>query len=75
MLRMIIVVIGKKNLKPGRSMTTSPGSLPSGSFEIQGHATPIATMANPMTMKIFCISGSLGCDSQTLGGPQGFQLK
>ena len=35
-----MVVIGKKNLKPGRSMTMSPGKRNSGSVLTQDHERP-----------------------------------
>jgi hypothetical protein len=35
-----IVVIGKKNLKPGRSMTISPGRRNRGNFRIQDQESP-----------------------------------
>jgi len=43
MLSRIIVVMGKKNLNPGRSTTISPGKRPIGSLESQGQRTPIRT--------------------------------
>ena len=53
---MIMVVIGKKNLSPGRSTMMSPGSLPSGNLESHGQRRPIAAMINPRTMRARCIS-------------------
>jgi len=49
-----IVVIGKKNLKPGRSTTMSPGSRKSGSRRTQGQSSPISSIAVPrITSKRF----------------------
>jgi hypothetical protein len=55
-LMMIMVVSGKKNVNPGRLMTMSPGSRPSGSFETHGQARPTTAMSKPRTMRERCIS-------------------
>ena len=45
----IIVVNGTNTRKPGRSIRKSPGSRPSGSFEIHGQARPTSAMTMPRT--------------------------
>ena len=46
----IMVVIGKNNLNPGRSITMSPGSLKNGRADSCRQNIPTSTMTMPMTM-------------------------
>jgi hypothetical protein len=53
-----MVVSGKKNLNPGRSMTKSPGSLKSGSADSGFHNTPTSATSNPMMIRALFIGGA-----------------
>jgi hypothetical protein len=68
-LTMIMVVNGKKNLNPGRSMMMSPGSRPSGKREIHGHAKPISTIKQPSTMRRRRMGGIVARPSRQLDNP------
>src|SRR5690606_12721331 len=62
-LTRIMVVMGMNILKPGRSMTISPGNRPSGSLPSQGQSSPRATIMMPMIIRVFCIGSSVSLAS------------
>ena len=53
-LTTIMVVNGAKSLKPGLSITRSPGRRPNPSLAIQGQSTPRMTIRSPTVMRVRC---------------------
>jgi hypothetical protein len=51
-----MVVMGKKNLKPGLSTTISPGKRSQGILPSQGQSNPASTASDPRTISIRFIS-------------------
>ena len=56
---MIMVVKGAKSLKPGLSITMSPGRRPRGSFDTHGQSSPMSAIRTPAVMSRRCIAGGL----------------
>lgn len=68
-----IVVIGKKNLNPGRSMTISPGRRNSGRRLIQDQARPSKTRLAPRVMsRRFMDSDESTPSDRAIAVPRGF---